>query len=90
MNPVWSPYHLTLIWKLEAVQRRVLRLAGTRQGHHFKEVPLADLQNELLLPDLLARRKAADVLFLAKLLNGLLDCPSFLAQVDIRISSATR
>ncbi|KAG8327075.1 Scm-like protein with four mbt domains [Homalodisca vitripennis] len=60
------------------------------EGHQFREVPLADLQNELLLPDLLARRKAADVLFLAKLLNGLLDCPSLLAQVDIRIPSATR
>ncbi|XP_046685718.1 uncharacterized protein LOC124371430 [Homalodisca vitripennis] len=89
-SPVWSPYHLTLIWKLKAVQRRLLRLVGTRQGHQFREVPLADLQNELLLPDLLARRKAADVLFLAKLLNGLLDCPSLLAQVDIRIPSATR
>ncbi|KAG8299496.1 Scm-like protein with four mbt domains, partial [Homalodisca vitripennis] len=66
---------------------------GTRSQFHIQALVALWIYTklpELLLPDLLARRKAADVLFLAKLLNGLLDCPSLLAQVDIRIPSATR
>jgi hypothetical protein len=89
-SPVWSPYHLGLIEKLEAVQRRFIRLAGVRQGLHYREIPLVALQVELLLPDLQVRRCVADILFLAKLINGQLDCPLLLSQVDFRIPSRTR
>ncbi|XP_046688092.1 uncharacterized protein LOC124373801 [Homalodisca vitripennis] len=81
-SPVWSPYQLGLVDKLEAVQRRFLRLVGLRRGLLFRDIPVAELQAELLLPDLRTRRCVADVLLLIRLIRGELDCPSLLSRVD--------
>lgn len=89
-SPVWSPYQLGLIENLETIQRRFLRLMGIRQGLQYGDVPLAELQAELRLPNLQLRREVADVLLLFKLVNGLLDCPILLSHVDFRIPSGTR
>ncbi|XP_046674906.1 uncharacterized protein LOC124363690 [Homalodisca vitripennis] len=89
-SPVWSPYQLGLVDKLEAVQRRFLRLVGLRRGLLFRDIPVAELQAELLLPDLRTRRCVADVLLLIRLIRGELDCPSLLSRVDFRIPSGTR
>ncbi|XP_046660063.1 uncharacterized protein LOC124353972 [Homalodisca vitripennis] len=87
-SPVWSPYQLGLIEKLEAVQRKFVRMVGVRQGLLYREIPIAGLQADLLLPDLQARRCVADVLFLTRLVSGQLDCPMLLSQVDFRIPLA--
>ncbi|XP_054283160.1 uncharacterized protein LOC129000230 [Macrosteles quadrilineatus] len=89
-SPVWPPYQVGLTDELDAVQRKFLRLVGVRQGLRWTEVPLADLQADLHLHDLQVRREVADVVFLAKLINGLLDCPMLLTQVDFRTPSVTR
>ncbi|XP_046681382.1 uncharacterized protein LOC124368150 [Homalodisca vitripennis] len=83
-SPVWSPYQLGL------VDKPFLRLVGLRRGLLFRDIPVAELQAELLLPDLRTRRCVADVLLLIRLIRGELDCPSLLSRVDFRIPSGTR
>ncbi|KAG8246933.1 hypothetical protein J6590_073287 [Homalodisca vitripennis] len=69
--------------KLEAV-----KISGRSTRAALKGNPIAGLQADLLLPNLQARRCVADVLFLTKLVNGQLDCPMLLSQVDFRIPLA--
>ncbi|KAG8331047.1 hypothetical protein J6590_049484 [Homalodisca vitripennis] len=54
----------------------------------YREIPNAGLQADLLLTNLQARRCVADVLFLTKLVNGRLDFPMLISQVDFRIPLA--
>ncbi|XP_054260371.1 uncharacterized protein LOC128985021 [Macrosteles quadrilineatus] len=89
-SPVWSPFHLGSINKLEGIQKKYIRFLGARQGMQYREVPVAVFLNNLNLLDLHLRRCVADVVFLHKLLNGQIDCPALLAEVDLRVPSGTR
>lgn len=88
--PVWSPHLIGQIGQLESIQRKFLRLVGVRQGLQYRDVPVAQMQENLNLQDLRARRCASDMVFLSKLVTGLIDCPALLSEVDIRVPSGTR
>lgn len=84
---VWSPYGLVWILRIERVQKRFLRLA-------LRNLPWRDPLNLPPYPDrcmLLAldtlqhRRKIQQALFIAKLLNGDVDCPQLLGQLSFRV-----
>lgn len=87
---VWSPHQAYLKDQLESVQRRFLRLVGTRIGYRYSDVPINDVAALLCLPSLEERRRAQDILFLHRLLNSRLDCPELLERVTFRVPSGTR
>jgi ribonuclease P/MRP protein subunit RPP40 len=89
-SPVWSPYTAHLIGRLEAVQRRFLRLVGVRMGWRYHDVPTDDLADFLGLLPLYVRRQISDIVTLFKVINGYLSCPELLAEIDFRIPSGTR
>jgi len=87
---VWSPYTACAVDRLEALQRRFLRLVGVRMGLPYRDVPVIQLGSELRLQPLRVRRDVADIAFIYGLLNGRIDCPELLARIDIRVPSSTR
>lgn len=89
-SQVWSPYTAGDRNRLDAIQRRFLRMVGVRLGYHYGAVPVQQLQDDLGLVSLQTRRETADVVFLFKLLNSYVDCPELLSRIDIRCPSRTR
>lgn len=84
---VWSPYETTWILRIERVQKRFVKLA-------LRHLPWRDPANlppyqdrcQLLDLDTLEhRRRVQQATFAAKLLNGEVDCPDLLSQLEFRI-----
>lgn len=85
--PVWSPYHMTHIIRIERVQKWFLRFA-------LRDLPWRDPFNLPSYPDrcqlinmesLSARRTKLQQLFLFDIINGVLDCPALLAEVPLNV-----
>ena len=68
-SPVWSPYKKRNINKIEQVQRRASRLI---LGH---EVDYKSRLEQLQLLPLYMRREIIDLVFLFKIIHGLVDIP---------------
>ncbi|XP_046688383.1 uncharacterized protein LOC124374166 [Homalodisca vitripennis] len=82
---IWSPHQVYLKDALEAVQRRFLRLIGTRLGYRYQEVPLDDVAALMKLPSLETRRIMSDILFLWRLVTADIDCPDLLQRISLRV-----
>ncbi|XP_046687794.1 uncharacterized protein LOC124373466 [Homalodisca vitripennis] len=78
---VWSPHQSILINDLERIQTKFLRYLGVRTGFLYREVPVDHLAEALCLPQLAARRKVQDLMFLYKIINSLIDCPELLERI---------
>lgn len=89
-SPVWAPYQQGLISKLERVQERFLRVLGCRLGYEYMDVPITLLMDQYSLTRLQIRRRVADLIFLAKLINGFVDCQELLHEIPFHISARTR
>ncbi|XP_046674578.1 uncharacterized protein LOC124363372 [Homalodisca vitripennis] len=89
-SPVWSHYTVGAGTRLEALQRRFIRLVGVRIGYNYPDVPVEALTAELNIPTLSLRRDVADVLMLWKLVGAHVQCPDLLAEIGIRIPVNTR
>lgn len=84
---IWDPFHITVIDRIEAVQRKFVRYA-LRNLPWNDPVNLPPYENRcqlLGLETLEQRRKNAKAVFVAKLLNAELDAPNLLALIDINI-----
>ncbi|XP_054287986.1 uncharacterized protein LOC129003715 [Macrosteles quadrilineatus] len=89
-SPVWSPYTVGNRTRLEALQRRFLRLVGVQLGFAYLDVPVEELSSNLNLSPLALRRDVADVILLWKIVNGHMNCPDLLAEIDLRVPTNTR
>lgn len=87
---VWNPYQLGHIDALEKIQTRLIRHVGVRIGYNYLEVPVRDLLENFNLLPLNTRRKLTDLLLLHKIINGDVDCPEILEQVQFRVPTNTR
>jgi hypothetical protein len=75
---------------LERVQNRFLRLIGVRMGFRYTEVPINEVSFILGLLPLSDRRSLMDSVFLFKIVNGLLDCPTLLDKLEFHIPRQSR
>ncbi|KAG8319367.1 hypothetical protein J6590_093075 [Homalodisca vitripennis] len=75
---------------IERVQRRFLRLAEVRLGFRYLDVPVQEISSYLNLPSLETRHSIQDVLFLYKLVNGIIDCLDLLQKINFQIPTGTR
>ncbi|XP_046666385.1 uncharacterized protein LOC124358136 [Homalodisca vitripennis] len=87
---IWSPYQLGHVEDLKRVQTCFLRMLGTRLGCAYMETPVLQLEQRFHLQSLYHRRIIFDLLFLFKLMNGLVDCPVLLEMVDFSVPRGTR
>lgn len=88
---VWCPYEVTWILRLEGVQKRFVRLA-LRNLPWRDPVNLPPYPNRCLLLSLETlerRRKIQQATLVAKIINGEMDCPELLSQLNFRIPQRT-
>lgn len=89
-STVWAPYQVGHCDSLNMVQRRFLRLVGVRYGIRFPEVDVREIAVHLQLLPLQSRRAASDLIFLFKLINGVLDCPELLRLINFHVPVGSR
>ncbi|XP_046681349.1 uncharacterized protein LOC124368119 [Homalodisca vitripennis] len=87
---IWYPYQLGHVEDLKRVQTRFLRMLGARLGYAYMETPVLQLEQRFNLQSLYHQRIIIDLLFLFKLINGLVDCPALLEMVDLSVPRGTR
>lgn len=82
---VWCPYHGTWKARMETVQKRFVRFAlrnlPWRDDQHV--TPYFDRCQLLGIETLETRRQTMQAMFIAKILNGDIDSPSLLTQVNV-------
>ncbi|KAG8267053.1 hypothetical protein J6590_059094 [Homalodisca vitripennis] len=59
-------------------------------GQTYRDTPVTEIEEMFGLQPLHDRRKCTDLVFLHRLLSGLLDCPSLLSDINILIPRGTR
>lgn len=87
---VWAPHQVGHCSRLDDVQKRFLRLVGVKLGHRYLDVDLHEMEHQLHLPQLAARRTLLDLLFLYKIVNNQIDCPEILHQLSFGVPRNTR
>ncbi|XP_046687862.1 uncharacterized protein LOC124373545 [Homalodisca vitripennis] len=87
---IWSPHLITHIDYLDRAQLRFLRVLGVRMGYGYLTTPIEELELRFNLHPLHTRRQLQDLQLLYKLVNGKLDCPDLLRQVNFYIPRETR
>lgn len=88
---VWFPHQLTWSLRIESVQRKFIRIALRNLPWRDPQnlPPYSDRCNLLSLDTLECRRKNQQAVFVAKLLNGEVDCSRLLSLLDIRVPPRT-
>lgn len=84
---IWTPHQLYLQIRLQEIQRRFVSLLFLKTGRAVQPDHLESIYN---LHPLHLRRHVADLVFLFKIIRGVIDCPDLLAKVNIRIPARTR
>ncbi|XP_046683623.1 uncharacterized protein LOC124369617 [Homalodisca vitripennis] len=87
---IWSPYQLNHKAQLQYVQNRFIKMLGPRLGFSYRTTPGSDVESHFGFLPLHLRRHHANILFLFKLLNGLVDCPELLSSIDICVTRGLR
>ncbi|KAG8317609.1 hypothetical protein J6590_022953 [Homalodisca vitripennis] len=75
-SDIWFPYQLGHIDELNGVQARFVSMLGVRLGFTYLETPLPQLEQLLSLQHLHHRRVIFNMIFLFKLIIGLVGLPS--------------
>ncbi|XP_046666562.1 uncharacterized protein LOC124358309 [Homalodisca vitripennis] len=89
-STVWVPHQIGHCDHLNKVQRRFLRLVGVRSGIRYPDVDIQVIASQHQILSLSSRRVALDLIFLFKIVNGLVDCPELLRHIDLHVPAATR
>ncbi|KAG8294065.1 hypothetical protein J6590_003233, partial [Homalodisca vitripennis] len=67
-----------------------MRVVGIKLGFRYRDADEQEIQRSLPLPTLASRRILMDMVFLLKLLSGLIDCPDILRQVKLHVPRGSR
>nr|CAI5854974.1 unnamed protein product [Callosobruchus analis] len=88
---IWSPYYKCHIGEIEKVQRKFMKFLFLRSEGIYPEQGISNLElcERFEIRTLEFRRKLSASVFLFKLLNGIIDCPDILQQININVPSFT-
>ncbi|KAG8289517.1 hypothetical protein J6590_102743 [Homalodisca vitripennis] len=87
----WLPCIINLYdLSLNTDQIVFFRMLGVKSGYPYFGVPSEVIGERFVIQYLHSRRTIMDIMFLFRLLNGYLDCPEFLCDVDLIVSRGTR
>lgn len=84
-SPIWSPYTKSSIDSIEGVQNRFLKFIAFKFNLTFTQHDYSSVRSFLNLPTLASRRDLADISFLYKLLNTLIDAPYLLRYIQLNV-----
>ena len=82
---VWKPFYKIHKEAIERVQKRFLRFIAYKLHIPLEDINYEQLQSLLSLPTLENRRIYLDVVFLYKILKGLVDSPQLLGQIGFHV-----
>lgn len=82
---IWSPMYLTHIKTLENVQHKFVRYCSFKLNHPIIDHNYAEILETLELNPLVKRRLYADVIFIFKLLNGIVVCSDLLNLINFNV-----
>ena len=87
---VWNPQYEVLIYSLERVQNKFLRSVAFRCGYSREEYTYEELslvlKSRLNIDSLKNRRTKSDLLFLFRIINGLIDCSDLIELIHFYAS----
>lgn len=86
-SPAWNPYYKTHVERIEKVQKKFLYHLSYSDFHAKKLPSYSDRLLHYKMSSLERRRKFQDCFFFYKLLNGQLDAPGLLANINLRVPS---
>lgn len=81
---VWSPSYMVHVSNIETVQNKYIKIASFKTKFPLTYYNYNEARIRFGLERLECRRVKADVIFLFKLVNNLIDCPELLSQVGLR------
>lgn len=84
---IWSPSYQVHIHRIEGVQKKFIRQLCFRGGIDYESVSYNYLLQHFSLPPLVQRRSFVDVMFVFKVLNVIIKCPTILDQFSFFIPS---
>lgn len=86
---IWSPYYHIHINRLEAVQRKFVKMLCFKFGFDYDSNNYDVLVKYFSLQPLARRRVFSDVMFVFKVLNGIVKCPNILAMFSLYMPTRT-
>ena len=86
-SSVWNPHYDVYTKLLESVQRRFLYHLCYKEFLAKKIIRYRDRLNHYNITSLADRRKSADMIFLYKLFNGIMDCSELLDKLQLNAPS---
>lgn len=88
-SSLWSPFCNEHIELLDKVQRKFLRILAFKHKIKIENHNYSEIIKISGLKSLKHRRDIADIVFLFKLLNNLIDCPDLVSQISLRVRGRT-
>jgi hypothetical protein len=82
---IWSPHYNNATYSIEKVQRKFLRFLNYKIGIPIEDINYPSLMTEFKLPLLSDRRKLFDILFLCKIIHGLVDCADLVEMIQYHV-----
>lgn len=87
---IWSPFYRVHIDRIERVQRKLLRILCFRQGCYRTIRSYESRMTRFNLRSLESRRKYYDLVYLYKITNSHIDCPSLLSLLNFNTRYRSR
>lgn len=84
-SQIWNPRYATYVNRIENVQIKFMRYLSYRTRTLFKSVDYLDFCKKHHILPLQSRRAIADIVFLMKVVLGIIDCPELLSLVKFNI-----
>jgi hypothetical protein len=84
-NMVWYPYYKNNIQRLETIQKRFVKRMAYLSGNYYNIGSYLKRLEYFKITSLEIRRHHLSLIFLYKIINNLIDCPSILEQLNIRV-----
>ena len=75
-SPIWDPYQQRSIHKIEMIQHRAAWFVLNQPWNRHHQDSISEMLQSLKWPSLQTRRKQARLIFLFKILNGLICIPN--------------
>lgn len=86
---IWSPHYSVHISSIERVQRRFLKSYAFKMGRDISGFEYLERCSLLGFTSLESRRQTQDLVFVYRLVNGLVDAPNLLGMLNFNVPAGT-
>ena len=84
-SSIWSPFYKCYIDNFEKIQKKFLRFVAYKLKIPAEQIVYLDILKLLNIPTLENRRIMLDLIFLFKIVNGMIDSPELLQRIILKV-----